>query len=593
MKALLMVSVAPGAVSEPDLRAISLLHIDSLATVLRLDGGWLAHTRADTEDAFDEPAHGFTVRLTRSTRTRSTDLDASTLAAMLGDGGALAGDALAGLLPPFAAAHWAGPGRPMVLAGDWLGLRQIYWWQGDGIAAVSTSAPALAAVAGASLDQTALAIQSLMGWQAGLATLFDGVTKLDAGSAAILHGGQVRIQRYVEPYLAIDRGLGLSVVVERMAETLRAINSSYLDDHPDTMIQLSGGQDSRLLLCAVPPPQRKGLRAFTIDLAGGVESAVARRLRDLCDLDHEVHLLDAQPPIAPAEAHRLALAAAHGLDCMASPLALAPLALMEATIEQGHRFAGTGGETARGFYYPGQPRHGDTTRRLLQRLAGWRLFANEAVSAEALDPEFAATAHARAFGVIEDCFADLSTEWLRATDEFYLYQRTQRWAGAHSTVAAVRRHYVNPLLDREFLRLALTPAPHDKRDSRLTGLLMNRLDPALAAVPLDTGLVPARMAHPGVARTISIARYTATKTARKVRQRLGGSRRDQLGAAGFASLVVAAWRSAPESVEPLRHIGVIAPAWLDELLDGRRSAPASTIAFLVNLLVAADAVGPP
>jgi asparagine synthase (glutamine-hydrolysing) len=192
--------------------------------------------------------------------------------------------------------------------------------------------------------------------------------------------------------------------------------------------------------------------------------------------------------------------------------------------------------------------------------------------------------------VIDECFAALSTDWLRATDEFYLFHRTQRWAGAHGTVAAVNRHYVNPLLDREFLRLALTPAPQDKRDSRLTGLLMSRLDPALAVVPLDTGLVPTRMGRAGLARTAAVARYTATKTARKVRQRLRGSRRDQLGAAGFADLVLTHWRSAPDAVEPLRRTGIVATSWLDQVLDGQRSAPASTVAFLINLLVASGAV---
>ncbi len=163
-------------------------------------------------------------------------------------------------------------------------------------------------------------------------------------------------------------------------------------------------------------------------------------------------------------------------------------------------------------------------------------------------------------------------------------------ATAGGTVAAVQRHYVNPLLDREFLRLALTPPPRDKRHSRLTGQLMNRLDPELAAVPLDTGLVPARMGWPGLARTTAVARYTATKTAHKVRQRLRGPRRDQVGAAGFADLVLAHWRSAPEAVAPVRRTGIVASGWLDELLDRRRSAAASTIAFLVNLIAAADAI---
>jgi Asparagine synthase len=590
MMAFLAVSVAPGVTCGLHPRAIALLHADSVATATSAGDGWLAYTPADAEDVFSDPTRGFTVRLTRSTRARSADLDAPALAAMLGDGSTLDSAGLAGLLPPFAAAHWAGPGRPVVLAGDWLGLRQLYWWQGDGVAAVSTSAQALAALTGAGLNPPALAVQALMGWQAGLATLFHGVIKLDAGCVAVLQGGQVRVQRYVEPRLAIEANLAVPVVVERMAQILRDINSSYVDDHPETMLQLSGGQDSRLLLCAVPPRQREGLRAFTLDLTGGVESTVARRLAEMCALDHRVHLLDAMPPVDPGTAHRVALAAAHGLDCMASPLALAPLGLVEATIEQGHRFAGTGGETARGFYYAGQPRHAETSRRLVDRLANWRLFANEAVATEALEPDFAAAARDRAVTVIDECFASFSADWLRATDEFYLFQRTQRWAGAHGTVAAVNRHYVNPLLDREFLRLALTPAPRDKRDSRLTGLLMSRLDPALAAVPLDTGLVPARMGRGGPARTAAIARYTATKTARKVRQRLRGTRRDQLGAAGFAELVITHWRSAPDAVAPLRRTGIVATSWLDELLDGRRCASASTVAFLVNLLVAADAV---
>ncbi len=590
MKAFLAVSAATVASSVPHARAIALLHADAAATATTVTAGWFAHTAPDDEDAFGDPTHGFTVRLTRSTRTRSTDLDASAIAAMLGDGSAIDGAGLTQLLPPFAAAHWAGSGRPVVLAGDWLGLRQLYWWQGDGVAAVSTSAPALAALAGADFSHSALSVQALMGWQVGLATVFDGVWKLDAGCAAVLAGGTVRVRRYVEPRLEIEAGLALPVVVDRMAEILRGINSSYVEDHPETTLQLSGGQDSRLLLCAVPAEQRKGLRAFTIDLAGGVESAVARRLSSICELDHRVHLLDALPPVDPATAHRVALVAAHGLDCMASPLALAPLSLVEATIPQGHRFAGTGGETARGFYYPGQPRKSETSRGLVDRLSDWRLFANEAVAAEALEPEFVATARVNAVTAIDECFAAYSADWLRATDEFYLYQRTQRWAGAHGTVAAVQRHYVNPLLDREFLRLALTPPPHDKRNSRLTGLLMSRLDPALAAIPLDTGLVPAQMGRRGFRRSAAVARYTATKTARKVRQRLGGARRDQLGAAGLSDLVVSHWRSTPDAVTPLRRTGVVRATWLDELLDGRRSAPASTVAFLVNLLVASDAV---
>ena len=63
-----------------------------------------------------------------------------------------------------------------------------------------------------------------------------------------------------------------------MAAILRQIHHAYVSDHPDTVLQLSGGQDSRILLCAIPAEQRAGLHALTLDTHGGPEWAVARRL---------------------------------------------------------------------------------------------------------------------------------------------------------------------------------------------------------------------------------------------------------------------------------------------------------------------------
>ena len=144
----------------------------------RLTGdGWLAHTEAEPGDVIT-PEGALTLRLTRSIRTRSADVATDALADWLGDGRALDGAALAGVLPPFAAAHRGRPDGPLVVAADWLGLRQLYWWQGDGVAAVATSALALARLAGQGLDRRHLALQSLVGWQLGSGTVFASVHKL-------------------------------------------------------------------------------------------------------------------------------------------------------------------------------------------------------------------------------------------------------------------------------------------------------------------------------------------------------------------------------------------------------------------------------
>ncbi|BBH68028.1 hypothetical protein ACTI_47130 [Actinoplanes sp. OR16] len=564
--------------------------LDASATAHRTRDGWVAFSGAEPGDAVADPGAGFTVRLTRSVRDRAADLDAGVLARLLAEGQSPDPAALAAVLPPWGAAHQSAAGTPVVMATDWLGMRHLYYWQGDGVAAVSTSARALARLAGAGLDTAALGVQSLVGWQLGTATPFAGVAKLGPGCLAVLDRGRVGIRRYAEDSLTPSgAGPSFDEVVDEMATILRDFHTGYIADHPDTVIQLTGGQDSRLLLCAIPPKMRDGLQALTLDVAGGVESKVAARLSQLGGLRHEVFRVDLQPPVGDAEAHDAAIAAAAALECSASPLALAPLSLFEAHLGQGHRLSGAGGETARGFYYAGQPGGAATSARLIERLADWRLFVNEAVASDALDPDFVTAARRDALAATEQAFAGFDSDWLRATDEFYLWQRTQRWAGAHGTPAAIDRHFVNPLLDRRFMELALIPTPEQKRGSRLTGQIMQRLDPALAAIPLDSGLVPARLGEAGLATRAALARVALRKTTAKVRQRVTGGRRSQLGAGTISAAVLRHWRAEPDRPAALRETGIVSSTWLDEVLAGRRDADPSTVAFLLNVLVAAEA----
>ena len=564
------------------------------AVTYRSNDGRVTVTGPDPDDRLPTRSPGdLTVRLTRSVRGRDGDLPTDRLPGLLGDGSALPGEALCRLLPPFAAAHRAPGDQPLVLVGDWLGFRHLYWWQGDGMAAVSTSALALAELAGAGLDHAALGAQSLLGWQVGTQTGFTGVAKLPPAGAAVLHHGRVELRRYAEPRLPADPPPGgLAGVVDELAEILRDLLGRCVTDHPDTILQLSGGQDSRLVLSAIPPELRAGLPALTLDSHGGVESRIASWLAQACGLRHEIEWLDERPPVDAPTAHRAAVAAATAQDATSSPLALAPLMLIEADVEQGRRLSGVGGETARGFYYPGQPRRARSSPALVRRLADWRLFTNEAIEPAALDPDFAAAARPAALAAVGACFEHYDRDWLRATDEFYLWQRVQRWAGVHASAVATRRASVDPLLDRRFMQLALTPDPADKRHSQLTGRLMVRLDPQLAAIPLDSGLVPSGLARPGPARSVAVGRVTATKVARKVWQRLARARRAQLGAADLGQLVQQRWREQPELVAPIRRTGVVQDSWLDELLAGRRTARPTTVAFLVNLLVAAEATAP-
>ena len=103
---------------------------------------------------------------------------------------------LAGLTPPFAVVCCDGPDRPVLAATDQLGHRHLYWCQGDGWAAMGTSSLALAYLAGAGLDQEALAVYGQLGFHLGCATPFAGVHKLGPGGLCALVAGTVRLGQY-------------------------------------------------------------------------------------------------------------------------------------------------------------------------------------------------------------------------------------------------------------------------------------------------------------------------------------------------------------------------------------------------------------
>ncbi len=430
-------------------------------------------------------------------------------------------------------------------------------------------------------------MQSLVGWQVGLRTVFDGVHKVPAGNLAVLEDGRVTLHRYVEESLAVD---GPPPSVEEAAVEQAALmtefHQNYLRDHPQSVLQLTGGQDTRVLLAAIPAGLRRDLPALTLDVHGGTDSRFATRLADMTGMNLQVHWMDEGPAVTPSEAFDLAVRASRDLDCMASPLALAPLLRAEAQLDQGHRLSGLGGETCRGFYYFGQPSGATTGPKLIEKLATWRLYANEAVTPDALAPDFAASARSSALSLITSSFDGYPAEWLAATDHFYLYQRMQRWSGAHGSVAAANRHFVNPMFDRRFIQLAHAVRPEEKRNGLLTGRLISLLDPALAAVPLDSGLIPNRLGKPGLAARTAAYRVTAQKAARKIRQKLRGQGRPQLGAAEMASLVVEHLRAEPSVAAPLRDTGLIRDEWLTDVLAGRTTPEPATVAFLINLLAA-------
>lgn len=521
--------------------------------------------------------------LTREVRRRNRPLGPEEVARMLA-----AGDrqALAQMLPTFGAVQQRG--HAVTATTDALGFRHLYYRVGDGWAAVSTSARVLARLAPTTLDRDGLAVQSLLGWQLHGHSLFESVTKVPAGRLVEIRDGRLRMDAFTDE--PDDDRIGLTDAVASMSSMLRGYLGAYLDDHPDAVLQLTGGQDSRLLLSAIEPRRRRGLRVMTLGRPDSPDVRIAAGLARRYGMRHETLSVDGLDALEPEEAYARCVAAAGAIELGADPLAWAALDFAEVRALPGPRISGLGGEVARGFYYFGRDGNGPVTEARARRLADWRMFVNEAVAPPALRPEFRERAREVGHAEVLAALADGGRSWFEATDELYLGQRMQHWAGATESPVSARRRIVNPMLDDRWIATVRALAPADKARSRFLARLQIELDADLARLPLEGRPSPATYVTPGLRSSWRRGTSTAAKAGRKLGQRVRRRGRPPVGGEILADAVTRHWRAHPDSLAGLAESEVVEPSWLDGVLEGRHDPGPSTVAFLLNLSLAADAV---
>src|SRR5690606_28970946 len=148
------------------------------------------------------------------------------------------------------------------------------------------------------------------------------------------------------------------------------------------------GLDSRMVLAAIPAGMRRGMLAVTVGPEHGDDQRIAAQLARRYGLDHRRVTHEGLIGLEPEQSLQLACAAAAARDCTGNPTALAVLDWQERSFEQRPRLTGQNGEFARGFYYAGQRAHAATTERLVDALARWRAFTNDAVDASLFVPGF-------------------------------------------------------------------------------------------------------------------------------------------------------------------------------------------------------------
>jgi len=491
---------------------------------------------------------------------------------------------LAALLPPFGAV--SGSGRSVQAVADSMGFQHLFHSEpGSSPGMISSSALVAGRALGAPLDRAAVGIQSLLGWQMGRRTLFEGLHKLMPAAVATLSGEGVAV---TDAEGAPLEPISASEAVTKAADILRTSLNAILDDYPEAVLQLTGGMDSRVLLSAIPPARRRGLRAMTLDVPGRGDTAIARAISQQYGIRHDVRGLTDVSAVDPAEAWELCCAEATRLDAMADPVALTAQRIAERAFDQGVRISGLGGEVARGFYYVGRVADRSFDSKDSARLAAWRMFVNDSVEPGLLQGEFTSWAQDVAAAEVHDALVAGGDEWFRATDELYLRHRMQRWAGATDIAVSNERIVINPMLDHGFLDLARRLTPQDKANARFLAALQMALDPELGAIPLDGRPAPASYAHPSRWQPVTDLVTTGRRFARKAVQRLQRGNRPPAGGTILAAKVVEHWRARPEALRALERLDFIDADWTARMLDGSVEPRPSSVAFLTNLIVATD-----
>jgi asparagine synthase (glutamine-hydrolysing) len=494
-------------------------------------------------------------------------------------------DRLTGLLPPFGAVGLSPEGLRVVI--DGMGFRQAFRLHGPEWAAVSTSARLLAACSSRGIDVDAALLQSQLGWQLGERTLFSGVTKLAPGESVLLSrsGLSVDVVGGEPPH---PGSIGLEDALERASALLLRSMTHYLGDVEDPLLQLTGGMDSRIVLSAITPNRRRGLRAMTLDVPGSSDAAVAGMIARHCALEHRLVSLDGLADVSPQEWFERVRTTAEAHDGMISPIAKAATDWAEERVDQGERLSGMGGEIARGFYYTGVVRPAPVTRARSERLARWRMLVNEAVEPDCLAPRYRRDARSVALDLIHATLAAADEEWFTATDDLYYRHRMTRWAGLSESVASASRPLTNPMLDPGFIDIARNLSPWVKQHARFLAALQMRLDPVLGRLPLEGRPSPAAYATPGIsART----RHGVTRTrlaVRKVHQRLRRAGRPPAGSHLVAAAVMDHLRAHPALLDPLRDSAWFDEQWVGAVLGGTLEPHPGTVAFMMNMLVALD-----
>jgi asparagine synthase (glutamine-hydrolysing) len=454
---------------------------------------------------------------------------------------------------------------------DEFGLGHLFEGRKGAALFTSSSARLIARVIGAAPDVDTLISYSQLGAFAFSATPYAGVRKLlppDPWAKQYAHSNSSRPRQDLQ---------------HDVEASFRAAVQAMLAAAPDAALELSGGLDSRLILAAMTREQRTGRKALTLGSPGKIsqDQLIAGEIASQYTLFHQISQPTAKPWEEADSLFRTLDQACDGYQGMGNPVDKATLLANGEDDEGLLRFSGQNGEILRGFYHAMQPLALPASENLWSNLLDWRLIANDRVPPRFLAADCRENALPAARAAILAELANFDGEWGQVIDRLYLRLRMQAWVGNASSSNLVKRTMLMPFFDREFVRAALALPASQRSKSHAAYRLLIDIDPALAAMPLDSGTSPANLLNPSVATKLADLRRNVGKLARKLEQRV----RPQSGAALGSAAVIEAWHHHRGydrlNFGRLETLGIFDPAKLAAVQAGQLTPDRNELGFLL------------
>ncbi len=434
--------------------------------------------------------------------------------------------AVATMAPPFAVA-WQNE-KSYSVATDRYGLIHVFGHQGEGLAVVSSSALLIGRALGLECDKKGISQLALLGHLHGTSTTVKNVERLGHASSIHLEAGNLTTTRYQAiPDAVTNRFSNIDEAADAGASILSELGESLITTYPDCGIDLSGGIDTRLALAALPGSSLNGRKAFTIGSPESDDYKIAHRLANDYGMEHEFINLSAIRNSSVEDLARFVRQGSLKNDCSFSALDSGLFEWLRSQVGGAARITGQNGEIARGFYSTAQKLDAPVTTHRIENIVRWQIVSQASQARALFKSGFLDDGITELISDIQKMFRGFGADWGDASDRYYLYGRMQFWGGRGLTGGAAERVILAPFFEEKFVDWAFRIPPELRRGAKAFSAAMERADPALARIALDSGLTPLQMISGG--SKFAKATIKLKKGVTKVRERYSTSRRPSNG----------------------------------------------------------------